>query len=355
MKKIFTTLLTILLLFCIITPIYAEDSAVYAYTIDEIEGFDNHVKENVGLALYAYYGYVDTDITLGNGIFINESSDYPKVLYPVWKRENIVGSYVVARNNGTYSGSYSEGHANVLNSIKEKVSIDNPLKLVKEQDYLYVVLGEEVYDIDGIPSERVDVEINANNEEELSIINIKESLVYDKLILSRAPTSFTNNFTVYHSNPSDDFNCYAYCLSNILRNLGYSKYTYTYVKNNCTNELGVTGGNMNVASIRNFLTNEGFSYGSSSSSYLSPSQVRTAIYSNDNYIMMGLRFTEKSGDHYAIMYGYASSGSATVYTLWDPRSSSGTRHTMESSSLKYTNTRLEELEWSKGYFINFNK
>ena len=353
MKKLLNIMLAVFMAISNTCVVFANEQVeLYAYTGDT-SGFDEYASENLSNFIYGHYGYVDDTIELGKGITVEQNDNIPKVLYPIWKNTDVIATFTVIYLDDEYSGTYLDGFTSQLNAILNMATIDNPLRLVAENNTLYAKVGNMVYDLNGTPGEFVNYEI-INERTNDYIVNARISINYSDYIISRAPTTYMLSWTEYHKNTSDEVNCGVYCLSNTLRNMGLSRYTYTYVKDYFESEIfglnseeGSYSGIIEVYHIEDFLDDFEFSYYSASTGYFSQSTVQQYIYNYRKPIILGLTYSGSSEHHFAVLYGYSDS----TYTVWDPRSTASS-HTMSVSTRKFTNSRMETFIWNAGVIAN---
>ena len=349
MKKIIMLLLTLLVIVTNPVVTFANDTTeLYAYSANT-EAFDAYAKEELGLHLYTYYGYQDNSLKLGKGIKVL-GKETPTVLYPVWKNDKIVGTFNVVYYDGQYGGSYSSGNAEQLNHAKEVATQENPIKLVKTNEHFMYIIDGVAYDLStGIGKVLSNVNVPSYSSEKLIKVNAASSLEYDRLN-TRAAANYTLSWNPTEHYGDSNIYCYAYALSPILKGLGYSSYTVNSIKSGLNNAPGVT-----FDALRNYLTNEGFLYQSSSSGSMDSTNVVNWIYNNRKHILVGLEVTTASSTpkHFGTIIGYTSSNGSYSYKIYDPQhNESNGVTTMPASNKTFTNSDGSTFVWNSGYITN---
>ena len=196
-----------------------------------------------------------------------------------------------------------------------------------------------------------------------TLANLSKKIDYARsgsLARGNANSIFDNGWQVYYydTNHSVLNHCYTFCLYNIFRNLGINDYTFNNIRSAILNGSGVA----NLRKIKEWLDDENIDY-TSNSSYLSYSNVYNILCTNDNYLMIGLKYSNGSTTtqrHFMAMYGCASVGGNVIYKVWDPESheavpSSQGLLTIDGSTRQVVNAEQVTLTWNDGYVGNFSK
>lgn len=329
----------------------SENTPLYAYTVNS-EGFDQYAIENLTNHMLAFYGYVDNDLKLGQGINVFGDVSSQTFVYPIWKNNEIVATFKVVSIEGEYSGSYSEGNVQQLNFGRTIATAFQPLVLFKSNDKLLLSVKGNVYDaVDNVGKIMNEFNLDSILLEEL-IIGNGSFLDYKAPFPSRASTSWHLPWNVPDHNPTDNAFNYAYCLSAVLRNLGYIPYTVAKIKSDMRSRLGDAYTFADLNQVKSYLNDKGFIY-QSTNTYLAKSVVISKIYDERTYIFVRLTHSNGQNKFYGIITGYATTNGNTAYQLYEPRSSSiNGRCTMDSSTRVVINSRGETFTWNSGYITN---
>ena len=351
MRKFIKIFVIFTMLVSFYLPVKANQTTnLYVYTNDTSK-FNEYAIKNVGLHMYCFNEYIDSSLKLGEGISLFGDLTYPIVLYPIWKNDEIVATYKVANVNGTFTGTYSDANAEELNSIKDLTSSATPL-IIYVNDGTFGKIGTNVYNLNGINlSEYPNISIE---NEGLEIKDVSNCLEYEEISLTRAPVSYSNDWTTYYHDPSFTTHCYTFCLYNIFLNLGITQYSINEIRSGILIGLGVAS----IPSINSYLTSEGFTYSYATSGYTPIATVRNIIYNNDNYIMAGLTYItgDKVGlKHFMAMYGYMSVSGTNCYRVWDPQSTGTGKLVIDGSTMEVIDSNNVILKWNGGYIGSFDK
>lgn len=359
MKKLLSIILTMFMLVSNTCAVFANESAeLYAYTTDTT-GFDTYAQEDLSVHIYTYYGYIDDTLELGKGINVFGDVTYPMVVYPIWKNNDIVATFKVSFIDGQYSGSYSEGNVEQLNHAREIATVDKPVRLVKTaNEFIYVVDGI-TYDLtSGTGKVLEGIDVSTTLSDNATTSNVANAIEYVKKVNSRAATSWYLSWNPTEHNGDSVIYCYAYSLSPILRGLGYSTYTVSKITTDIKNQTGSLQPGIAFSTLRTYLTNQGFTYQSSSTGYMSTTNVVSWIYDNRMYVMIGLSVLTESSTpkHFGVITGYSSSSGSYTYQVYDPQHNGiNGKCTMSASTRKFTNSDGSQFSWDSGYVTNFQK
>lgn len=361
MKKGLKMLLSVLLVFSFIVPINADQSrSLFAYT-SSTEEFDEYTSDNVGSHMYTYYGYVKESLEVGKGITIYGDVAYPMVLYPVWEGNNIVGAFKVIDMDGVFTGSYSEGNATQLNYLKNVATIDYPVRLYSINGTFVGEVNGITYDVDSSAgSLAYNVDCSQVFFLDSTITNAGLFVEYQDPIIPRVPSTYYLNWTVYHHDHTDQLNCHAYSLYNILRNYGITDYSFNDIQLEFPIQLNpsIPSGSADISEVADFLSRAGIGYRPSTvpnTGNLSYSMVMSSIYTSLSFILAGLTFEGgNTSHHFGVItgYNYRTDGYYYEYRIYDPRNSdSRGLATMSSLTHTFINSKNEVFTWDAGYII----
>ena len=355
MKKGLKTLLSVFLVLSFIVPINAEQSSsLFVYT-SSTEGFDECAEEELAVHIYTYYGYFDSSLKLGKGITLYGEVDYPMVVYPVWKNNEIVGTFKVFEDDGMFVGSYSEGNVEQLNYARNLATVNSPLILFRLNKKMYYVIGNAVYNAAEGIGKREEIDLSLVEIEAGYLVDAASVSQYNSITVNRSAASWYLPWTSYTHDPEDDYRCYAYALSGMLRNLGYSRYTYRTVVDEISEQEGYTRIdllNANPGVIEIYLENQGFNAYVASSDSLANDVAKSYIYDHRQYIMAGLTFMGLDGNHYGVITGYSTLNGANTYQIYEPQSTSiNGLCTMNAVTKQFSNPTGTVFTWDAGYVV----
>lgn len=227
MKKLFKILVAVAFVICLMPiEILAQEnssSSLYAYS-NKDERFEIYAKENVDIFMTAHYTNArPDDIELGKGITIFSQREDNKMLFPMWKGDDVVATFVVGEENEEYFSVYSEAYIEQLNYLFKNVKDSNPFYLFSNDNGIYAIINDRWYDLNKNGGNYFISFITTIDKEDIPIINAKEKLVFNSYIQTRIPTSYSKSFSIYYRQTGA--HCYSYALGNILANMGYTSYT----------------------------------------------------------------------------------------------------------------------------------
>ena len=354
MKLIKVILSFILFITCILPlKINANDLNFYVYTTIS-ESHEKYVKEKVAYFINSQnYSFDTSKIMVGKGIDIIDKEDVNKSLFPIWYENKIIATFLVADVDGKASGVYSTNYIEQLNAIYSKTSEENPIWIIVYEEEIYGIIGNDAYNLNdniGSSDETIDIscELNTNS----TVINAKDMIDYNTIVIPRYPTTYMNSWTEYAYLTGGPNWCCHYTLYNILRNLGYTSYSLTDIKSDLDNNVGYS----NLSDVTDYLTTQGFDYNSSETGYLSTSSVVNIIYNNDDYLfIVGTNQSDLSGKHAMVIVGYSIMSIETLYTVWDPHRTTSGYSTIDASTRLVTTTNSKTYKWDAGYIYNINK
>lgn len=358
MKQLAKISIIISMLFTFVVPISAEESTtLYVYTTDTSE-FDEYAKESLAVHIYTYYGYLDNSLKLGKGMYVFGYDEIPQVVYPIWKDDKIVATYKIIYHDNVFSGTYSDGNVEQLNYAISVATKENPVKLFRYENQFYYSIGNTIYSAsNGVGKIVRGIDFDENSFEKATSINVNNKIEYDQ-ISTRTTTSKYLYWTAPEHNPSSTFYCYAYCLSPILRCLGYTAYTYNKISNDIREQEGIPMAAVEIPILREYLTNQGFLYSSSTGGSMGTSTVEIWVKNNNMYIMMGLTCLNENSTmkHFSVITGYSNVNGTYTYQVYDPQhNGTGGILTMSASTKEFTNSDGSKFKWDAGYFTHFRK
>ena len=192
-----TKLFALLLVLLLTVPAFADDYItnnsvhLYAYSHNDMSAQENYATAKLGFFMYCYgHGHEGGDLLLGCGISINDPKDYEEVLFPIWKDDEIVATFLVTTlEEGICQGSYSEIYTEQLNAIKNVATQETPLSLIVLDDTFYAVICDQWYDLNGDPGEYIT--INDRTITSITVVDARDSLTYIEYQQPRTPTSYT--------------------------------------------------------------------------------------------------------------------------------------------------------------------
>lgn len=347
-----TNLLTLSLVLFLTMPAFANDSALnsgsahlYAYSHDDMAAQEDYATSNLGFFMYCYgHGHENADFLLGHGIVINDPEDYEKVLFPIWKDNEIVATFLVTTlEGGTCQGSYSEIYAEQLNAIKNIATQATPLSLVVLDDTFYAVISEQWYDLNGYPGEHI---TKTNGEApSTAVIDAHDSLTYVEYQQVRIPTSYAVPYQLRFIQGSSKY-CYAFALSNTLFNLGYTLSTPASIIEYMNRSEGAYMRDLAAC----LADNNKLSCTYSDNDYLIFSDVSRIIYQIKQPIIIGAHRVNTYYGHAFVIFGYADNSLIQTYSVWNPWYNytqvvdASTRHIPTESTTDYI--------WDGGYLYN---
>ena len=352
MKKILCLLISLFILSLNHGVVFAKNSEeLYAFTLQDTSGYDEYASSRFAEFTYTNYGYIDSTLELGNGIYINSNDDYPKLLYPVWRNNEIIGSFIVVNVDNIYSGTYSELYANRLNAIRKMTDEKTPLKLVVD-DSIYAYVQGNYY---SLLDESVVDSINsfAEAKEFYKVINSKDKIQYNITNNSRYLANYSLPWTIYSTQPGyDDDHCAHYCLYNIFRNMGINSISLSSI----FNDLPVFNG-VRLENTCNYLSSKGFTYNSNSSS-LGFSSVSNALSSGGYINIVTARQIEANQNffrHGMVLFGCSTvqSSGNQYYKVWDP--TSNTTFTMDAYTRIVVINTAYTFAWNSGTIYNISR
>lgn len=357
MKRFVSIILSLFLVISNSIVAFAHENVEFYVYTSNTEEFDKYASENIGNYIYGHYGYLDDTIELGKGVSVYGNVDNPIVVYPIWKNNVIVATFMVVLIDNEFTGTYSSNNVAQLNYVKELISLDRPLKLAIINDEFYFLIDNDVYDANSnIGIVIKDVIVSEIDFKDGQVIDCSENIEFILPIIPKVPTGYSLGWSYSYHNPEDDYYCHAYSLSGLLMNQGFTQYTFSKVKSGITTFEGGTIPltKANVAKVVSYLKKEGFTCVSSSSGYLSYTDIQTYLYNNQKYVMVGLTY-EGSGNHFGVITAYANLSGTITYTIYDPRSEGSGLCTMSGSTRKFTNSDLETYIWDAGYITGVTK
>lgn len=343
MKRIIKILSAIMMFFAVISPrISANDSSLYAVATQE-EGFTEFAESYGTSYIAGYYGgNIDfNQIDIGRGITIDDPKDYDKVLFPVFRNNDIIGSLIVIDYKGQFTATYSELYADRLEQLQPLTSLETPLRIVVNNDDIFAVIDDKSYNLNN--SSSIDAALPSHLSDGRAL-KVNDYLRYDEPVLTRIPTSYAKSWTVYDPQGTDYY-CYSYALGNILLNMGYD-YTPKDIQDFMEGAKEASKSDMN-----DFLESVGLSCTFKNRGYLAFESVMNIIYHNDSYIYIGAGNTaDETSSHAFVIYGYSSNGSRNLYRVWNPWYDY--TQSFDADTRIITTASSTTFEWDNGYLYN---
>lgn len=323
---------------------YTSEDKFYTLSITNNE-HDKYAQENI-------YRFVtssnDLDLhknfKLGQGITIVNEDGQERTLYPIYKNNEIVSTFLVATYQGEVGGIYSIAYANRLNKIHKLATNEKPLMLVSFNDDLWGVIDNIAYSLNELTELKFDNLIENKN---LTVKNNKDYLEYNSNNFAlRMPSGYVLRFNIKYTQPSGQARCYSYALANILYNEGYDWHTPERIAKYFNYSRGVS-----FASLSNYLDKYNFRNISTDKGYLSKDSVREQIYIKNNYILVGGRNINDRGQHALVIFGY--NNSKNTYSFWNPWYNFTQYMDMDS---RLMNTKGSIVyKWDAGYIKDISK
>lgn len=317
-------------------------SSLYAYS-NEDDGFEIYAKENVNIFMLSHYADTEfDDIELGKGITIFNQREDKKMLFPMWKGDEVVATFVVGEEDGEYFSVYSEAYVGQLNYLFKNTG-SNPIYLFSNDNGIYAIINDRWYDLNKNGGDYFYSVIATIDKENIPIINAKEKLTFNPYIQTRIPTSYSKSFNIYHRQMGAY--CYSYALGNILMNMGYISYTPEDIQGYMNYAEGAS-----KSDLSNYLNSKGLSCNYNNYGYLSFDDVMSLIYNNNSYIYIGAKSNNRNASHAFVIYGYFNNGTTQLYNFWNPWYSY--KQTMSAGNRITETETSETFTWNNGNLYN---
>ena len=322
---------------------YTSEDKFYTLSITNNE-HDKYAQENI-------YRFVtssnDLDLhknfKLGQGITIVNEDGQERTLYPIYKNNEIVSTFLVATYQDEVGGVYSIAYANKLNKIHKLATKEKPLMLISFNDDLWSVIDNIAYSLNELTELKFDNLIENKN---LTVKNNKDYLEYNSNNFSlRMPSNYVLRFNIKYIQPKGVEKCYSYALANILYNKGYDWHTPQRIAKYFNYADGV-----NIKTLSKYLDKYNFRHVTSNIGYLSKDSVREQIYIKNNYILIGGIDNVDEG-HAFVIFGY--NNSKNTYSFWNPWYNFTQYMDMDSRLMSTKDSIV--YRWEAGYIKDISK